>query len=110
MDRAISWAIVHGVTKVGHDLATERQKQYSRQLQINPECLLSLSICKLLDLMCYIFKCCHYIFKGYYKIFSEIFQSIKVRKEIFIKVNIAIKTITILKVYSIPKITRVLKT
>lgn len=48
-------------------------------------------------------------FKGYYKIFSEIFQSIKVRKEIFIKVNIAIKTITILKVYSIPKITRVLK-
>ena len=38
-----------GYKRVRHYLATKQQKQYARQLQINSEGLLSLSICRLLD-------------------------------------------------------------
>ena len=63
-----------GYKRVRHYLATKQQKQYARQLQINSECLLSLSIRKLLDLMCYIFKFCHYILKVTVKYFLKYFN------------------------------------
>ena len=31
MDRGDLWATIHGVTRVGHDLATEQHQQYTQQ-------------------------------------------------------------------------------